>query len=199
MAIQINRVYTRSGDKGKTSLVGGQRVNKDCLKLESYGTVDELICFVGTARTLVSTKNNGLTKKVSTELGKSLTKIQNQLFDIGSILATPAGKSYPSMPTIKAEDSLALEAQMDEMQKSLTPLTSFVLPGGSEINAALHQCRVVCRRAERIVISLSRKEKVDLNLLKFLNRLSDLFFVMSRYAAKQAGIEEYLWEYQTKK
>ena len=196
MTIQINRVYTRGGDKGKTSLVGGQRVDKDSLKLDCYGTVDELICFVGMARTLLSTKKNGLPKKTVTELEKSLKQIQNKLFDIGSILATPAGETYPTMPKILDADSTALEKSMDEMQKSLSSLTSFVLPGGTELNASLHQCRAICRRTERLIVGLAKKEKVNPSLIKYVNRLSDFLFVMSRYVSKKAGVKEYLWEYE---
>jgi len=196
MTILINRVYTRSGDKGKTSLVGGQRVDKDSLKLDCYGTVDELICFVGMARTLLSTKKNGLPKKTIQELETSLKQIQNKLFDIGSILATPAGKPYANMPKILDADATALEKSMDEMQKSLSSLTSFVLPGGSELNASLHQCRAICRRAERLICGLSKEEKVSQSLIKYINRLSDLLFVMSRYVSKKAGVKEFLWEYE---
>lgn len=200
MVININRVYTRGGDAGQTSLVGGVRVNKDCAKLESYGTIDELICLVGTARTVldgstVFGKGKTLPTSVGRELEVSLRQIQNRLFDVGSILATPAGESYPSMPKVTDQDVTLLEGQMDQMQKSLFPLTSFVLPGGHPANAILHQCRAVCRRAERLMVGLSREETVEPNLVKYINRLSDLFFVMSRYASKKAGAEEYLWEY----
>jgi cob(I)alamin adenosyltransferase len=205
MAIRITRVYTRGGDTGKTSLVGGARVDKDCLKLESYGTVDELICLVGTARTVIaddrltpassSSKTPGMSAAVRAELETALRRIQNRLFDMGSILATPAGQPYPGMPEITDADATALEKDMDAMQQALEPLNSFVLPGGTHANAALHQCRAVCRRAERDIIRLSREESVDKRLIKYINRLSDLFFVMSRYASRKAGIKEYLWEY----
>jgi cob(I)alamin adenosyltransferase len=209
MAIRITRVYTRGGDTGKTSLVGGGRVDKDCLKLESYGTVDELICLVGTARTVIAderltpsassasslSKTPGLPTAVRAELESALRRIQNRLFDMGSILATPAGQPYPGMPEITDADSTALEKDMDAMQQALEPLNSFVLPGGTHANAALHQCRAVCRRAERGIIRLSREEPVDNRLIKYINRLSDLFFVMSRYASRKAGVKEYLWEY----
>ncbi len=195
MAIHITRVYTRGGDKGQTSLVGGVRVDKDCRKLESYGTVDELLCLVGTARTFITAKGSGLPAKIAAEMEQDLRRIQNRLFDAGSILATPAGGSYAGMPVIADEDSLELERGMDRMQKSLEPLNSFVLPGGSPANAILHQCRAVCRRAEREVIRLSREEAVDPRLIKYINRLSDYFFVMSRYASRKAGVKEYLWEY----
>lgn len=193
MAIHINRVYTRGGDGGKTSLVGGARVDKDCRKLESYGTVDELICLVGTARTVVAAP--GLSTAIREELGKSLRLVQNRLFDAGSILATPDGASYAGMPEITNADAAFLEMEMDRMQASLEPLTSFVLPGGTLPNAALHECRAVCRRAEREILRLSREERVDARLIKYINRLSDYFFVMARYAARKAGAREFLWEY----
>lgn len=204
MAIRITRVYTRGGDSGKTSLVGGARVDKDCRKLESYGTVDELLCLVGTARTLLA----GFPRRApagrkppvpAAELEAWLRKIQNRLFDAGSILATPAGVSYAGMPSLSEADVTGLEQGMDAMQAVLPVLDSFVLPGGTHANAALHQCRAVCRRAEREALRLAREEAVDPVVLKYLNRLSDWFFVASRYAAWLEGAPEYLWEYPGKK
>jgi cob(I)alamin adenosyltransferase len=214
MAINITRVYTRGGDGGKTSLVGGARVDKDCRKLESYGTVDELICLVGSARTIVAgmgapgaasarAKARTAAKRklppprsgAWADLEAGLRRIQNRLFDVGSILATPAGQAYPGMPEVSDQDAAELERGMDSMQASLRPLKSFVLPGGTLANAALHQCRAVCRRAEREILRLSREEAVDQRVLKYVNRLSDYFFVMARYAAHLEGAQEYLWEY----
>ncbi len=191
MSILINKVYTRGGDAGQTSLVGGQRVDKDCLKLETYGTVDELICLVGTACTAIEVSE----LPVKINLIQALRKVQNKLFDMGSILATPAGETYPSMPQILDQNSLDLEEEMDRMQIDLEPLNSFVLPGGNFPNAYLHQCRAVCRRAEREILRLSREEAVDVRLIKYINRLSDYFFVMARYVSAKAGVKEYLWEY----
>ena len=232
MAIRITRVYTRGGDSGKTSLVGGARVDKDCRKLECYGTVDELLCLVGTARTLVSAlprlpagsrkglspgkgpsqgKGPSLEKGASrgkgfslavpvppSDLEAGLRRIQNRLFDAGSILATPAGKGYAGMPSLSEADITALEKEMDAMQVVLPALDSFVLPGGTPANAALHQCRAVCRRAEREALRLSREEAVAPAVLKFLNRLSDWFFVIARYSAWLESAPEYLWEYGAK-
>jgi cob(I)alamin adenosyltransferase len=200
MAIHITRVYTRGGDAGKTSLVGGVRVDKDCRKLESYGTVDELLCLVGTARTLVSAFPRrapaGRKPPVpASDLEAWLRRIQNRLFDAGSILATPAGQTYPGMPSLTEADVTILEQEMDAMQAVLPSLDSFVLPGGTPANAALHQCRAVCRRAEREALRLAREEAVAPLVLKYLNRLSDWFFVISRYAAWLEGAPEYLWEY----
>lgn len=220
MAIRITRVYTRGGDKGKTSLVGGVRVDKDCRKLESYGTVDELLCLVGTARTVLSALPPrasakplaGLSAKRAarpsdpqqapaspSDLEAKLRRIQNRLFDVGSLLATPAGQTYPGMPILAEADVSVLEKEMDSLQTVLPALDSFVLPGGSPANAALHQCRAVCRRAEREALRLAREEAVDPLLLKYLNRLSDWFFVASRYAAWLEGAPEFLWEYGAKK
>lgn len=200
MAIRITRVYTRGGDTGKTSLVGGARVDKDCRKLESYGTVDELICLVGAARTATGAAPKG--RKRSSDwavLEADLRGIQNKLFDTGSILATPAGVTYATMPAVADADVTSLERSMDAMQKQLPVLDSFVLPGGTAANSALHQCRAVCRRAEREILRLSREEAVDAVLIKYVNRLSDWFFVASRHASRLEGAPEYLWEYGVKK
>ena len=197
MAIHINRVYTRSGDSGKTSLVGNVRVDKDCQKLESCGTVDELNCLVGEVRTAITEKGGGLDESVRQDFEALLRTVQNRLFDLGSILATPAGHRYAGMPKITDHDADELEREMDRMQESLEPLNSFCLPGGTAPNALLHHCRAVCRRAEREILRLAREEEVDKRLLKYVNRLSDLFFVMARYAAKKAGAPEYLWEFGT--
>jgi cob(I)alamin adenosyltransferase len=204
MAIRITRVYTRGGDAGKTSLVGGARVDKDCRKLESYGTVDELLCLVGAARTSLAAFPRRAPKGrkppvAATELEAWLRRVQNRLFDAGSILATPAGLSYPGMPSLTEADATVLEGEMDAMQAVLPALDSFVLPGGTPANAALHQCRAVCRRAEREALRLAREEAVDPLVLKYLNRLSDWFFVMSRYASWLEGSPEFLWEYAGKK
>lgn len=208
MAIHITRVYTRGGDKGKTSLVGGVRVDKDCRKLESYGTVDELLCLVGAARTVLLAAPRGAFAKSrgkrpapasAAELETKLRRIQNRLFDAGSILATPAGLGYPGMPVLSEADVKALEEEMDALQTVLPALDSFVLPGGTPANAALHQCRAVCRRAEREALRLAREEAVDPLVLKFLNRLSDWFFVLARYAAWLESAPEFLWEYGRKK
>lgn len=210
MAIRISKVYTRGGDKGKTSLVGGVRVDKDCRKLESYGTIDELLCLVGTARTVWEGSHpaTGKSRRVSSaqkapvpasDIEAALRRVQNRLFDAGSILATPAGLSYPGMPSLTEAEITGLEKEMDAMQTVLPVLDSFVLPGGTLANAAFHQCRAVCRRAEREALRLAREEAVDPLVLKFLNRLSDWFFVLARYAAWSEGASEYLWEYGLKK
>jgi cob(I)alamin adenosyltransferase len=194
MAVNITRVYTRSGDEGETSLVGRVRISKGSQKLSTYGSIDELNTFVGMARTIAGSDLGGLNAEDRKEIGDLLLKVQQELFDVGSILATPAGKEYEGMPAIQPEQISALEALMDRFQEGLEHLPSFTLPGGSFANAALHQCRSICRRAEREMVRLSQEEELAPNVLKYVNRLSDLFFVLSRHVAKAAGVPETLWE-----
>jgi len=191
MAIRITRVYTRSGDKGDTGLVGGRRVPKDAVRIEAYGTVDELNAIVGLARTF---NGDGPASPARDRLEDILKRLQNELFDLGSELATPADAAYEGMFRVGPDDVKALERLMDECQKDLAPLNSFILPGGGKASAFLHQCRTVCRRAERIVLRLSRDEDIGPWPLRYLNRLSDVFFVLSRWIAKHAGEPEHLWE-----
>jgi cob(I)alamin adenosyltransferase len=193
MAIRLTRIYTRSGDKGKTSLVGGERVPKESLRLEAYGTVDELNTIVGTARTVFAACGERLGSNRQW-YGDILARIQNELFDVGSELATPAGAEYPGMHRMGPDEISRLEKEMDRMQQDLEPLNSFTLPGGGMLNAFLHQARAVCRRAERACWSLKRSEEVGDSLLAYLNRLSDHLFVQSLWVAKQLGEPEFLWQ-----
>ncbi|HLP40267.1 MAG TPA: cob(I)yrinic acid a,c-diamide adenosyltransferase [Fibrobacteria bacterium] len=194
MSVNITRVYTRGGDQGDTSLVGRARISKGSQKLAAYGTMDELNTFIGMARTVIASDLGGIPPERREEFVTLLLRIQNELFDVGSILATPAGKAYEDMPVILPEQVAALETYMDRCQEELSPLPSFTLPGGSFANAALHQARSVCRRAEREMVRLSCEEELAPNILKYVNRLSDLLFVMSRYAAKLSGVPETLWD-----
>jgi len=192
MAIRITRVYTRTGDKGDTGLVGGKRVPKDSQRIEAYGTIDELNSIVGLARVFNEEKlGEGEAHRFLDEI---LRRIQNELFDLGSELARPEGLTYEGMHRTGEREVKELEKLMDECQKELEPLKSFVLPGGGKIGATLHQCRTVCRRAEREILRLSRTEKIGEWPLKYVNRLSDLFFVLARWMGKRAGEKEYLWE-----
>ena len=190
--LAINRVYTRRGDSGETSLVGGQRLPKDDLRIEAYGTVDELNSFVGLARESVLELSRET--PALTELAGILRRVQHELFNVGSVLATLPGDLHPRQPRVTAAESVQLEAEMDRMNESLEPLRSFVLPGGSRLNAELHICRTVCRRAERICVTLAARETVDGEIVKYLNRLSDAFFVWSRWASRLTGSAENLWE-----
>jgi cob(I)alamin adenosyltransferase len=192
MPISITRVYTRTGDKGDTALVGGKRVPKDSPRIVAYGTVDELNAVVGIVRTF--NEERLAEGEHHRWLDEVLRKIQNALFDLGSELATPPEAEYEGMVRAAAEQVTALEELMDRCQRDLEPLRSFTLPGGGRINAFLHQARVVCRRAEREILTLSRQEPVNAWVLTYVNRLSDTFFVLSRWAAKRMGEKEYLWE-----
>jgi cob(I)alamin adenosyltransferase len=190
--VRITRVYTRTGDKGETALVGGRRVAKDSPRIEAYGTIDELNSIVGLARVFNEERlKNG---KAHRFLDEVLRRIQDELFDLGSELATPADFSYQGMYRVGESEVKRLEELIDECQKELGPLKSFVLPGGGRVGGYLHQCRTVCRRAEREIIRLSRVEEIGEWPLKYVNRLGDLFFVLSRWVGKRMGEKEYLWQ-----
>jgi len=193
MPISITRVYTRTGDRGDTALVGGKRVPKDSPRIEAYGTVDELNAILGLARTF--NEERLAAGEHHRRLDEILRRIQNELFDLGSELATPPDAFQEGMPRIGEAQVTALEQLMDECQKDLQPLKSFVLPGGGRVNAFLHQARTVCRRAEREVLRLSRVEPIGEWPLRYLNRLSDALFVLGRWIARHAGEREYLWEH----
>jgi cob(I)alamin adenosyltransferase len=196
MPISITRVYTRLGDRGETALVGGKRVPKDSPRIVAYGTVDELNAVVGLVRVVNTpgTKRRGPRRKRHAWLDATLRKIQNQLFDVGSELATPPEAEYEGMFRIGEGEVTELERIMDGCQRDLAPLKSFILPGGGPIHGFLHQARTVCRRAERELLALSRVEPIGEWPLRYLNRLSDLFFVLGRWAGKHMGEKEYLWE-----
>lgn len=184
--VHINRVYTRAGDDGTTALVGGQRVPKDGLRIEAYGTVDELNSVIGVS--------------VSSGLHESMRDqffvIQQVLFNLGSDLATlEADKARIALPQVERRHVEQLEQWIDAWNDALEPLRSFVLPGGGEIAAAqLHVARTVCRRAERVVIALAREEPVGAEVVPYLNRLSDLLFVAARFQVHQSGGREHLWD-----
>ncbi len=179
MAIRITRVYTRTGDKGETGLVGGKRVSKDSPRIEAYGTVDELNSIVGLARVFNEEKlEDG---EAHLFLDRVLRDIQEDLFDLGSELATPPDSAHEGSFRIGKREIVRLEEILDECQKELGPLKSFVLPGGGRIGGYLHQCRTVCRRAERVILRLSKAEETSEWILIYMNRLSVLFFVLSRW------------------
>src|SRR5712664_1632766 len=192
MPSRLTRIYTRTGDKGDTGLVGGRRVAKDSPRIEAYGTVDELNAIIGLARVFNAER---LKKgKASRWLDGVFRQIQNELFDLGSELATPDDAAYEGMHRVGEAEVKALEKLMDRCQKDLAPLKSFVLPGGGRLSAALHVARTVCRRAERDVLRLMRQEDVGEWPLAYLNRLSDLLFVLSRWVGHHLGEREFLWE-----
>jgi cob(I)alamin adenosyltransferase len=190
--LAINRVYTRRGDTGETALVGGQRVPKDGMRIEAYGTVDELNSFLGTARATVS--GLAVEEPRLAVLAAILLRVQHELFNLGSILATLPEDVHPRQPRVTDAEIARLEAEMDLMNEDVPPLRSFVLPGASRLDAELHIGRTVCRRAERIVVALSRAESVPPETIRYLNRLSDALFVWSRWAGQVSGAHETLWE-----
>ncbi len=184
--LAINRVYTRSGDKGETGLAGGQRVPKDSLRIEAYGTVDELNAHMGVAR---DTAEELLAEHPRRwhSLMAILRRVQHELFNVGSILATLPEDVHPRQARVTDAEVTQLEAEIDRMNDGLPALRSFVLPGGCRLNAELHVCRTVCRRAERICVALARQEPVDDEIVRYLNRLSDALFVWSRWASHTMG------------
>ena len=184
--IALNRIYTKTGDRGETHLAGGQRVAKDSPRIACYGTVDELNAFVGMA---------GVSAAESVpELAIILRRVQHELFNLGSILATKPADVHPKQARITTVEIEQLEREIDRTNADLTPLRSFVLPGGSRLNTELHACRTICRRAERAAVSLARVEEIPPEIIQYLNRLGDAFFVWSRWANKILGVPEVLWE-----
>jgi len=192
--MRITKVYTRTGDGGKTRLAGGQQVWKDSLRVEAYGTVDELNSLVGVVRAFHADMVGSHAPSARPE--SELRWVQNKLFDVGGLLATIPGQEFKNMPKVTDKDVTRLEKLIDDCQKDLAPLKEFILPGGGKVSSLLHQTRTVCRRAERVCVRLAREETVDSRIVKFLNRLSDALFVLARWVAKTQGEKEFLWERQ---
>jgi cob(I)alamin adenosyltransferase len=175
--LALNRIYTKTGDQG---------VSKDSLRIECYGTVDELNAFTGMA---------GVSAAESVpSLVSILLRVQHELFNLGSILATKPEDVHPNQARVTEVEVRQLETEIDRMNADLAPLRSFVLPGGTRLNTELHACRTICRRAERIAVALAREEPIPPETIQYLNRLSDAFFVWSRWASHQQGVLEILWE-----
>ena len=185
----ISKVYTKTGDDGKTSLVGGQKVSKSNVRIHAYGEIDELNSVIG-----LCIEELKLLDKNFNSLIKSLIRIQNDLFNLGTILATMPDDMTDKMPKITSDDIEVLENEIDKVNKDLSVLHSFVLPGGSKINAFLHLARTVCRRCERVCCSLYEEDKIDKIVVSYLNRLSDNFFVWSRWVASILNHEENTWD-----
>jgi len=189
--VRLNRIYTKAGDGGDTRLVGGQKVRKDARRIEAYGTVDELSACLGLARTALLAPG---APTGADALAAVLARIQNELFNLGSDLATLPADRHPRQPVIEARHVTALEREIDGWNESLPELRSFVLPGGGMVAAYLHLARTVCRRAERHIVTLRDAEPIGEQTLPYVNRLSDALFVMSRHAARLYGEAEPLWE-----
>jgi cob(I)alamin adenosyltransferase len=178
------KIYTKTGDTGSTSLFGGRRVSKADLRIDTYGTVDELNSYIGLLR---DQEVNGTRKEV-------LVEIQDRLFTIGSILATEPGKTKVKIPALAEADIQLLEIEIDTMESTLPAMTSFVLPGGHESVSFCHIARTVCRRAERLAVALHASEPINELVIKYLNRLSDYLFVLSRKMSKELNAEETPWK-----
>jgi cob(I)alamin adenosyltransferase len=177
------KIYTTTGDQGETSLFGGRRVPKDALRIEAYGTVDELNSALGVARSL----------QPAAEIDEILGRLQNELFVLGAELATPAEKQNGAIERIQPGNVSAIEVFIDSVESHLQPLSSFILPGGSPVAAQLHLARTICRRAERFVVKLSREEHIEPMCGVYLNRVSDLLFVLARRANQIAHVHETPW------
>ncbi|MCZ6774876.1 MAG: cob(I)yrinic acid a,c-diamide adenosyltransferase [Ignavibacteria bacterium] len=178
------KIYTKTGDKGDTGLVGGQRIPKDALRIEAYGSVDELNSVIGIIRS----------DNANSEIDRILAPVQNHLFELGADLASPRSLDKRSVKRIDYQDVQALEKSIDSVESHLKPLKNFILPGGLPVAARLHFARTVCRRAERAVVRLSRNEDIGEIVTTYLNRLSDLLFVLARYANHVANVPEIKWK-----
>lgn len=177
------KIYTKTGDQGDTSLFGGQRVPKDALRIEAYGTVDELNSMLG----IVRADNS------DARIDEILRSIQDRLFEVGADLATPRSRDHDAIRRFEPQDAEPLERLIDDLDANLEQLMSFIIPGGSAVAARLHFARTICRRAERAVVRLSRNEDIGEGTIIYLNRLSDLLFVLARYANHRAHVTETKW------
>lgn len=178
------KIYTKFGDSGETALYGGTRIPKDALQIEALGTVDELNAYIGYAQTLIEDE----------EMSELLSKIQNHLFSLGADLATPESHSKSAEIRITSHFTTEMELAIDNLTEELPPLTNFILPGGCEAGSIIHVARAVCRRSERCVVRLSKETEVNPEIIRCLNRLSDLLFVMARVVNHRAQTEEPIWE-----
>ena len=184
------KIYTKTGDKGTTALFGGTRVKKYNLRIESYGTVDELNSYIGLIKD----------QEISSYIKESLLKVQNDLFTLGAMLATPpeketlkSGKERLNIPKIDSDSILFLENEIDKMDALLPQMTHFILPGGHQSVSFCHIARCVCRRAERLSAELNDQENIQNDIIKYLNRLSDFLFVLARMLSKELLVEEIKW------
>ena len=178
------KIYTKTGDLGTTALLGGSRVPKHHLRIEAYGTLDELNSHIGFLR------DQGINKRSTEEL----LEVQDRLFTLGSLLASEPGKSKVKIPEISGSDVIYLEDAIDQMNENLPPMRNFVLPGGHQAVSACHIARCVCRRSERIIVQLSESSEVPAIVLEYMNRLSDYLFILSRFLSAEFGANETPWK-----
>ncbi len=190
--MRITKVYTRTGDNGGTRLVMGREVQKDDERIEAYGTSDELNSVLGIVRAEIA--RSAAPKEACTQLDAWLHAIQNDLFNLGSDLATLTADRWEGMRLVDADDVTRLEVEIDAMNEILPPLEEFILPGGGPVSAFLHQARTVCRRAERRTVTLQTRQDINPQAVTYLNRLSDWLFVAARWVAKAMEEPEFLWD-----
>ena len=190
--IRINKVYTRTGDSGETTLIGGHRLSKDNLRIKTYGDIDEVNSIIGGVRNCLSNHLNEITELIL--IDNRLLQIQHELFNLGTMFATLDKDMLKNLPIIDSSNIQSLENDIDKITEKLPDLKSFTLPGGSDANIWLHMARTVCRRAERKAVALSKESHVDNTAIKYLNRLSDLLFVWSRYVNILLNVNETLWD-----
>jgi cob(I)alamin adenosyltransferase len=195
MSVYLSRIYTKTGDKGQTALVGGKMVAKDSPRIEGYGTVDELNAILGLVRK--ANRDEAGPDAAKARIDAILQRAQNELFNLGSLLATLPEDLDPKQPRIEARHVEALEKDIDELNEQLPPLRSFTLPGGGWVSSYLHLARTVCRRAERVVVHLAAQEPVDAECVRYLNRLSDALYVIGRWNVRERGESEPLWTPET--
>jgi cob(I)alamin adenosyltransferase len=189
--VYLSRIYTRAGDQGETRLVGGQTIRKDAVRIECYGTVDETSSCIGLARTVLESPG---APAGAAEVAASLRRIQNELFNLGSDLATLLEDRHPKQPIVEARHVEHLEREIDGWNEHLPALRSFILPGGGMAASYLHLARTVCRRAERLAVHLTHLEPIGDQVIPYLNRLSDHLFVLGRHVCRLYGQPEPLWE-----
>lgn len=189
--MRLSKIYTRLGDAGETSLIGGRRVGKDSARIESFGTIDELQATLGVLRAALGEADGN--EDLRQETVTALDRVQNDLFDVGNMLSTPPDSPYPVPRPVDDERIGWLETTMDGWLESQPPLRSFILSGGGRFSALAHLARTVCRRAERVATALAREEEVPPPALTYLNRLSDFLFVLARRLAEGFGEAEPLW------
>jgi len=201
---KLTRIYTRTGDDGTTGLVGGQRIKKNALRIETYGTVDELSSAIGLVRTaLHDVQRTRPVQDLAAAIARAarldawLAWTQDMLFNLGSDLATLPGDRWEGMPLIETADAEQLERAIDEAQADLEPLANFILPGGSSAGAFLHLARTICRRCERLLITLDDNEAISPDVIRYVNRLSDALFVWSRWINAVLEQPEHLWNAKT--
>lgn len=193
--MRLTKIYTKVGDKGSTMLASGERVPKDSLRIETYGTIDELNSFLGLWRDTLLESDAVLFD----DLALGIARIQNEMHDLGGELATPAKVLDTSRQQVVTATSVErLEHEIDEYNAKLPPLTNFVLPGGHRANSLAHVCRTVCRRAERHIVALAREEEIREDARIYLNRLSDWLFVAGREVSRRLGRPEVLWKQKGK-